>query len=89
MSSTSRAWIAAASVGAVEALKDQGYARWNYAFRSLHQHAKMNLGAYTQARRLSSLESSSSAERRHGEDKLKKSEESLRKVMYLSCWGPN
>ncbi|XP_068644567.1 uncharacterized protein [Aristolochia californica] len=90
MSSTNRAWIAAASIGAVEALKDQGLARWNYAFRSLHQHAKKNLGAsYTLARRLSSVESSSSAERTNGEANLKESEKSLRTVMYLSCWGPN
>ncbi|KAI3466165.1 hypothetical protein Pfo_022828 [Paulownia fortunei] len=67
MSSTSRAWLVAASIGAVEALKDQGFCRWNYAFRHLQQHAKTNLR----------------------EQKLKQSEESLRKVMYLSCWGPN
>ncbi|XXG71313.1 hypothetical protein AAC387_Pa07g0598 [Persea americana] len=85
MSSTSRAWIMAASVGAVEALKDQGVCRWNYVLRSLHQQAKKNMGSSLQAMRiptgptpLDSLSSSS-----------KQSEESLRKVMFLSCWGPN
>ncbi|XP_077242117.1 uncharacterized protein LOC143882520 [Tasmannia lanceolata] len=95
MSSTSRAWIVAASVGAIEALKDQGFCRWNYTIRSVHQQAKKSIGSYRQAQRLSrSLDSSPSATlasstRRVGDEKLKQSEESLRKVMYLSCWGPN
>ncbi|XP_042520850.1 uncharacterized protein LOC122094190 [Macadamia integrifolia] len=94
MSSTSRAWIVAASVGAVEALKDQGgLCRWNYALRSLHQHAKNNCGSLSQAKRLPSSSSSSSMVMAKkvvpGDEKMKQSEESLRKVMYLSCWGPN
>ncbi|XP_060189450.1 uncharacterized protein LOC132618404 [Lycium barbarum] len=84
MSSSRRAWIVAASVGAVEALKDQvGLCRWNYPLRSLAQHTKNNLRSYSQAKKLSS---SSLIAR---SDKAKQSEESLRTVMYLSCWGPN
>lgn len=84
--------IVAASVGAVEALKDQaGLCRWNYALRSLQQRAKSNMGSLAQTRRMSS--SSSNIERMKGREgidgKAKRSEESLRKVMYLSCWGPN
>ncbi|XP_042520942.1 uncharacterized protein LOC122094259 [Macadamia integrifolia] len=91
MSSTSRAWIVAASVGAVEALKDQGFCRWNYAIRSLHQYAKNNCGSLSQAKRLPSSSSSIEMAKKvvRSDEKLKQSEESLRKVMYLSCWGPN
>ncbi|KAM7503522.1 hypothetical protein LguiB_002426 [Lonicera macranthoides] len=94
MSSTSKAWIVAASVGAVEALKDQGFCRWNYTLRSLHQHAKNNLS------RRSSLSQYSTKNKKisphssamvvgSNNNKMKQSEESLRTVMYLSCWGPN
>ena len=86
---TSKAsWMVAASIGAVEALKDQGVCRWNYPLRSLHQHAKNNIRSYYQAKKLSA-QSSSAISSKVNNEKLKQSEESLRKVMYLSCWGPN
>lgn len=94
MSSNSRAWMVAVSVGAVEAMKDQGFCRWNYAIRSVHQYAKNNLRSFSQANK-NKLSSKSSAAMVSGgiclseAEKLKASEESLRKVMYLSCWGPN
>ncbi|KAK1326155.1 hypothetical protein QJS10_CPA01g01109 [Acorus calamus] len=88
MSSTSRAWITAFSLGTVEALKDQGICRWNYAFRSLQQHAKKNIRSYYQAT-VSSSSVDAVMGRRDGDEKMRRSEESLRKVMYLSCWGPN
>ena len=89
MSATSKAsWMVAASIGAVEALKDQGVCRWNYPLRSLHQHAKNNIRSYYQAKKLSAQSSSAICSKVNNE-KLKQSEESLRKVMYLSCWGPN
>ncbi|GMP67066.1 hypothetical protein CsSME_00027180 [Camellia sinensis var. sinensis] len=92
MSSTSRAWVAAASVGAVEALKDQGICRWNYTIRSIHHHAKTNLRSFSQGNKLSSSSSSAkvaSTAMRKERAKKQQSEESLRTVMYLSCWGPN
>nr|XP_016478108.1 PREDICTED: uncharacterized protein LOC107799500 [Nicotiana tabacum] len=85
MSSNRKAWIVAASVEAVEALKDQGFCRWNYPLRSFAQHTKNNMRSYSQAKKLSTSSSSLIAR----SDKAKQSEESLRKVMYLSCWGPN
>ncbi|XP_023878041.1 uncharacterized protein LOC111990499 [Quercus suber] len=81
-------WVAAASIGAVEALKDQGICRWNYPLRSHQQNAKNNIRSYYEAVKLSA-QSSSAISSKVTNDKLKQSEESLRKVMYLSCWGPN
>ncbi|CAA6658402.1 unnamed protein product [Spirodela intermedia] len=83
MSSPSRAWMVAAGVGVVAALKDQGVCRWNHAMRSLHRHAKTSLGSsVAETRRLSAA-----VERRPAAGE--QVEESLRRVMYLSCWGPN
>ncbi|KAB2091187.1 hypothetical protein E1A91_A03G177300v1 [Gossypium mustelinum] len=86
MSSSSRAWIVAASIGAVEALKDQGICRWNYTARAVVQHAKNYVRSASQAKNLSSQ---SSAAISKGLRQSKQSDESLRTVMYLSCWGPN
>ncbi|KAJ7981387.1 Wound-responsive family protein [Quillaja saponaria] len=88
MSSTSRAWIVAASVGVVETLKDQGICRWNYTIRSAQQYAKNHARSLPQAKKLSST-SSAMVSQKLRDDKVKQSEESLRTVMYLSCWGPN
>ena len=88
MSSASKAWLVAAAIGGVEALKDQGFCRWNYTLRSLHHHAKNHVRSASQAKKLSSS-SSAMISNIVKEEKAKQSEESLRKVMYLSCWGPN
>ncbi|XWS54252.1 hypothetical protein CRYUN_Cryun10bG0075000 [Craigia yunnanensis] len=84
MSLTSRAWIVATSIGAVEALKDLGICRWNYTVRSALQHAKNHVRSASQAKTLSSQSSALISN-----EVSRESEESLRKVMYLSCWGPN
>ncbi|KAK3404599.1 hypothetical protein EUGRSUZ_K00907 [Eucalyptus grandis] len=96
MSSTSKAWVVAASVAAVEALKDQGFCRWNYTLRSIHQRAKNRaMSSFSQANNSSkkrSPQSSSAAaaasRRLAGEAEAWRSEESMRKVLYLSSWGP-
>ncbi|XP_021726008.1 uncharacterized protein LOC110693187 [Chenopodium quinoa] len=87
-SSAGMKWAVAASIAAVEALKDQGIARWNYPIRCVHQHLKSNIRSYSQAKKLSS-NSSAMVSKKMKDEKLKQSEESLRTVMYLSCWGPN
>ncbi|KAJ6301456.1 hypothetical protein OIU77_015707 [Salix suchowensis] len=98
--SASKAWIVAASIGAVEALKDQGICRWNYTIRLLQQHAKSNIRSFTQSKIMASSSSSGSSssssteaaaaavsnEMRKANMKRKKS---LEKSMNLSCWGPS
>ena len=82
-----KAWIVAATIGAVEALKDQGICRWNYTIRSLHQHAKNNIRSFTQAKMISSSSSAPILDKLR-EEKRRKKEENMRKVMDLNCWGP-
>ncbi|CAN1161059.1 hypothetical protein LINPERHAP2_LOCUS23706 [Linum perenne] len=77
MSSTSRAWMSAITAGAVEALKDQGFCRWNYAIRSIQQHYKNKIRS-----------SSRSVRKLYRGDRGNRAEESLKTVMYLSSWGP-
>ncbi|KAK8968433.1 hypothetical protein KSP40_PGU007824 [Platanthera guangdongensis] len=88
MSSAGRAssWIAAASISAVAALKDQGgLCRWNYALRSLHNKAKKEISLSSSCSSLVAVNSGLSSKA----EQANRAEESLRKVMYLSCWGPN
>ncbi|GMJ05192.1 Wound-induced polypeptide 3 [Hibiscus trionum] len=84
-----KGWVVAATIGAVEALKDQGICRWNYTLRSLHQHAKTKL-------RSSSFFSSSSSSAVAGavsnklrEEKRRKAERNMQKVLELNSWGPS
>ncbi|KAF9601845.1 hypothetical protein IFM89_023610 [Coptis chinensis] len=88
MSSTTRAWVAAASVGIVVMLKDQGVCRWNSPLRLLQQHAKISGRSIYESKRFSCTFSSVMMKKLSDEN-TKQSEESLGKVMFLSCWGAN
>ncbi|KAG2304323.1 hypothetical protein Bca4012_063320 [Brassica carinata] len=89
MSSRSKAWLVAATIGAVEASKDQlGLCRWNYMIRSVNQRIRNNVRSASQANMFSSSSATVLVAGKDG-DKAKQAEESLRTVMYLSCWGPN
>nr|GEU47641.1 hypothetical protein [Tanacetum cinerariifolium] len=74
MSSRTRSLIVAGTVGLVEALKDQGFARWNYTIRTIHHHTKANLGSVTHSKKLSTPAAMASCKG------IVRSEESLRKV---------
>ena len=70
----------------VQAIKDQGSKCSDTTIRSLKDSASGT--SSKQARRFSGA-FDANALKATNPDKLKQAEESLRTVMYLSCWGPN
>lgn len=102
MSWKSKVWTVVGSVAAVEELKDKNLCRINSTMKSLyHQHVINNMASSsskaTQVGREAAAPpppppttTSNFAPKREGKEKrVNQSEESLRTVMYLSCWGPN
>ncbi|EPS70520.1 hypothetical protein M569_04259, partial [Genlisea aurea] len=82
--------VAAAAVFAVEGLKDLGFCRWNYTMRVIHQHVKSNLAVRSYgAQAQKQLSSATHTDQRRLKKKQQSEEEDLRKIMYLTCWGPN
>ncbi|KAL4309550.1 hypothetical protein GQ457_01G005100 [Hibiscus cannabinus] len=87
----SKGWAVAAAIGAVEALKDQGICRWNYTIRSLHQHAKTNLRSssfFSSSSSSSSSVGAGAVSNKLREEKRRKAERNMKKVLELNSWGP-
>ena len=78
--------MSSASIGVVEALKDQGVCRWNHALRSAQQHLRAQVRSLSQANKLSSSSTPAMVSTILKDDNTKQSEESLKTVMYLSYW---
>ncbi|KAL8209750.1 hypothetical protein R6Q57_006482 [Mikania cordata] len=88
-----KAWVVAASIGTVEALKDQGVARWN---RPIDQIARTkilssycNVGVDGSSRSVF-MGAGCCLGSWVGECRVKRrNEESMDMVMEVSCFGPN
>nr|CAB3468793.1 unnamed protein product [Digitaria exilis] len=103
MSSVSKkasSFVVAASMSAVEALKDQaGLCRWDYAIRSLYNRAAAGRVLTGRAVPVSLSSSSSHAADGGGAAAAsaagraarprRSEEEKLHKAYHLVCWGPN
>ncbi|AEE86246.1 putative protein [Arabidopsis thaliana] len=82
-------WAVATAIAAVEVLKDQGVARWNYLFRLLHKEAMARVRTITVPSRPSPPTSSSSATSIRSKPlSTTPFETSFEKAMGLSCFGP-
>ncbi|CAN6453332.1 unnamed protein product [Victoria cruziana] len=93
MSNMNKAVVAAGMSAAVQGLRDQAI-RFNSILVVLHQNAKRNYASplLLNGLRLAASDSACSTsllQRKVEEERSKEAEQSLRKVMYLSCWGPN
>jgi hypothetical protein len=88
--------VVAASMSAVEALKDQaGLCRWDYALRSLYNRAAAANKVVATGRAvpvsLSSSQAAASTPAAAGRAARprRSEEEKLHKAYHLVCWGPN
>ncbi|XP_010432545.1 PREDICTED: uncharacterized protein LOC104716799 [Camelina sativa] len=80
-------WAVATAIAAVEVLKDQGVARWNYPLRLLHKEAMARVRTITVPSRPSPSPSSADVIRSKPMTTTP-FEKSFEKAMGLSCFGP-
>ncbi|KAJ7948246.1 Wound-responsive family protein [Quillaja saponaria] len=90
MSYLNRAWVAA-SVAVVHGHTDQGH-KWKSGLNSLKQNRRRLLftGETRDLRPISSMSGSDFTGvlgNCDGEERRRQADDSLRKVMYLNCWG--
>ncbi|KAM0043781.1 hypothetical protein Hdeb2414_s0010g00345361 [Helianthus debilis subsp. tardiflorus] len=83
-----KSWLVAASIGAVEALKDQGVARWNGPLKALHHHAKTKIvSSVADGSARSLIVGSELAAGKYRSKRTKA--ETMRTVMDMNGLGPN
>ncbi|XP_041991653.1 cyclin-D4-2-like [Salvia splendens] len=95
---SNKRWLGnSASIGAVEALKDQlGVYRWNYVIRSVEQRTKSRVQTYYHKHVVSPASAAgapSGSRAPEGnmlglQERAERREQSVKKVMDLSCWCP-
>ncbi|GMN61194.1 hypothetical protein TIFTF001_030279 [Ficus carica] len=91
MSWKGKAWAVAGTVAAMEELKDKRLCRLECSSLSSLRHphnVEDNLETLSTQKERSSNENVET-QRKGKKQNLKQTEESLRIIMYLSCWGPN
>ncbi|KAJ1260467.1 hypothetical protein BS78_10G234900 [Paspalum vaginatum] len=100
MSKKASSFVVAASMSAVEALKDQaGLCRWDYALRSLYSRAAaakvtgravpVSLSSSQAAGGSTSSAAASASAVGRAARPRRSEEEKLHKAYHLVCWGPN
>ena len=83
-------YVVAGSIYVVEALKDQGIARWDYPLRCLHRRLNNNFRSFlAQSGRASGAPASGASAEEREKIKQRKTQECVNKVMEMSCFGPS